>query len=200
MERIEIELGDADRLDVQWGVGAELQVLALGGNSTSCRSALVNWTSTSHPLRQVTIEAGHSIRKLHAAQHKGYVESEQGSLQEVATAISMALTNAIADVQELEADTQGDGERLGIEQHVAAASVAAVWDLLDCLLFQDRGPHGFIAEPLARWATAHSNVLATDLPDSLVRCDTADSIRWADCSREHTTARALQASSQPCCK
>lgn len=172
MERIALEIGEFDRLDVHFGVGAELQVVGVGSDGGSCQAALVNWTSTSHPLRQVTVEAGPSLSKLHAAQHTGYVDSSQEGLQEVATAISVALSNATAEVQELEADSQADAERLELVQHLAAARVAAVWDLLDCLLFQDRGPHGYIAEHLARWATIHCNVLATDLSDSLVRCDT----------------------------
>lgn len=172
MERIELELGDPDHIDIQFGVGAELQVVGVGSRdgAGSCQTALVNWTGTSLPLRQVTVEAGPSLRKLHTTQHAGYVDTEQEGLQQVATAISVALSNATADVQELEAESEADGDRLDVEQHVAAACVAAVWDLLDCLVFQDRGPHGYVTEALARWATTHCNVIATDLPDSLVRC------------------------------
>ena len=174
MERIELDIGDVDRLDVQFGVGAELQVVGVASSGVGpCQAALVNWSSTSHPLRQVTVEAGPSLRKLHAAQHTGYVDSERQGLQEVARAISVALSNATADIQELEAEGQADAERWDTEQHAAAASVAAVWDLMDCLLFQDRGPHGHISEPLAQWATAHCNALASDLLDSLVRYGTA---------------------------
>ena len=71
MEGIELDLGDVDRLDVHFGVGAELQVVGVASSGGGpCQAALVNWSSTSHPLRQVTVEAGPSLRKLHAAPHR----------------------------------------------------------------------------------------------------------------------------------
>lgn len=187
MERIELELGDVDRLDVHFGVGTELQVVGVGSDrGGACQGALVSWGATSLPLRQVTVEGGPSLRKLHAAQHTEYIDSEQAGLQEVAKAISQALSNATADIQELEAEVQTDAERWDAEQQAAAASIAAVWDLMSCLLFQDRGPHGHIAEPLAQWASTHCNALASDLSDSLVRYETASRTqhaRFSLCSR-----------------
>lgn len=166
MSEVDLDIDDAEFLDIHFGLGSELLVVNLGGTDTACHS--VDWASTSPLTRHATILAVHGANSVHRTIPVGLVSASDQNI----TASSEAISEALNTVASEEVWTGGDEGMTDLaDAHLEGAqNSAAVWDLISLLMFVHQDPRGYISEELVQWATKHSAALSSGLPTSLYEC------------------------------
>lgn len=168
MNEVVIDVGDAEFLDVDFGVANELLIVNSGGSSASACHA-VDWAFSSPLTRHATLLAVHGNSSVHRVPPIGLVSVSDHSISADAEAISDAL-NTVASEEIWAGGEEGltDLADLHLE---GAKNCAAVWDLLSSLMFMQHDPVRYISEELVQWAIKHSEVLSSGLATSLYEYD-----------------------------
>lgn len=168
MSEVDLDIDDADCLDIHFGLGSELLIVNLGGTDTACHS--VDWASTSPLTRHATILAVHGDKSVHRAAPIGLVNASDQNISASSEAISEAL-NTVANEEIWTGGDEGMTE-LADTHLEGAQNSAAVWDLISSLMFVHQDPGSYISEELVQWAIKHSAALSSGLSTSLYECAT----------------------------